>query len=253
MDATGEGEASTSTSTSTSAAASLAFVPRKLGAGGTRGRGRGRRPGPPSSATSARPRPPPQLLPHDVDFPEHTLLHASLSLDLGGRADASEEQRNRLVDRLVRRKLERLAPRTVDYVTLRRVTPSNESGGGDGGEEEGRVLVEVSTASEQGGARLYCADQGISCWQCIIRSPSPLTARRLVDRYNASKAARPDPRRRQRQRSTSFISLRLLTLPEQAAVWRDEVPKGVKKRARRRAKRRAGRAEEEEAKSVKAA
>lgn len=140
---------------STSAAASLAFVPRKLGSGGTRGRGRGLRPGlsSSSSSTSARPRPPPQLLPHDVDFPSDTLLHAtlSLSLDLAGRVDVSEaeeQQKRKVVDRLVRRRLERLAPRTVDYVTLRRVTPGDESScGGD----EGQTLVEVSTArSEQG-------------------------------------------------------------------------------------------------------
>lgn len=142
MNATEEGEASTSSSTTSS----LAFVPRKLGAGSTRGRGRGRRPGVSTSTTSARPRPPPQLLPHDVDFPEHTLLHARVSLDVDVGSVASEQQHRQRIDRLVRRKLERLAPRTVDYVTLRRVTPSNESGGGGGDDDEERVLVDVSRA-----------------------------------------------------------------------------------------------------------
>lgn len=132
-------------SSSSPSSSSLSFVPRRVA--GTKRRGTG-------LAAKSRPPPPAVAAPGnvDVDFPSHVLLHATLSLNLPTAAVEDSHRLAKQIDRLVRRRLERIAPRSVDYVAVRRLTRSEEidERGQDGDNSTATMTVEVSTQPSAG-------------------------------------------------------------------------------------------------------
>ncbi|PWN26075.1 hypothetical protein BDZ90DRAFT_58253 [Jaminaea rosea] len=208
------------TSSSSPSSSSLSFVPRRVA--GTKRRGTG-------LASKSRPPPPAVAAPGDVDvdFPSHVLLHATLSLNLPTAVVKDSQRLAKQIDRFVRRRLERIAPRSVDYVAVRRLTRSEEidERGQDGDNSTAKMTVE-----------------------CNIRCSSPLAARALIDKHEHSQKAEPPADHLHRHRRTpaaGLTALRPLTPSEQKAVWRYEVPSKVKSRARRRVSRRLKQEKEE--------